>query len=119
MAIRGLKGRAMIRTNMKTTYNNGIWYWTVFLFKSYVGAVPAAVLICQLVGQPVPGGTHDTYFRYLVYGYVICIAVISLDAIIAKSNKNKAAFRSAVLFLVMAVFLTTFFYLGTLVTPRK
>lgn len=104
----------MTHLNIKATKEN-FWRWIVFSFKAYIIAVPAALLICDIAGRPVPANTPDTYYRFLEDGYGACLAVLALETACAKDKKR---IRIALIFMVLTVISMIVFYPDTLVVPR-
>jgi hypothetical protein len=139
MVIRGLSELVMSYIK-KNKIKLVMRHWVLFVCKSYLVAVPTALMVAGKIANYLdaksPSLHPATYeennlaariiatelakkFSLIEYGFLICLVVFSLEAINAKSNKDKASFQSAILFLVVAIFLTAFFYLGTLVAHTK
>lgn len=108
----------MTRLNMKLTKEN-CRHWIVFPFKAYIIAVPAALLICEIAGRPVPASTPGTYYRFLEDGYVACLAVLLLDAMFSAFVQNKKEFRSAIIFVVLTLISMVAFYMDSLVATTR
>jgi hypothetical protein len=87
---------------MRVFIKENCWHWVVFPFKAYIIAVPAAVLICQFAGRPVPMYKPDTYYIYLEGGYLVCLAVLIANAILA-FLRNKKNFPYALMFIALTV----------------
>jgi hypothetical protein len=112
--------------------------WLVFLAKTYILAVPIAVLISRQVDSVIRQHRPDVLltsywdarlqssiiasetvekFRHVETGYIVCLIVLLVNAYLVKSKKNDAECRSSLLFAAMAIVLMLFFYLGTVGAP--
>ena len=115
------------------------WHWIAFLSKAYIIAVPAALLICQFIGNDVQANKpykqnnsqwdarlqarvieeeNAKIFRLIETVYVMCLVVLVRTAIFAVSKRDKNEFRITLIFMVLTVISMIVFYLNTLIVPR-
>ena len=113
------------------------WRWFAFVFKAYIIAVPVVVLICQsFVVEILPfhvsnlqTGSHlqpriieiesMKFFRTIELGYIVSLAILLADAVIAAKTQNKREFRSALIFASLNIISMFLFFPFSLAIPTR
>lgn len=121
---------------MKNSVNQS-WHWFIFLFKAYIIAMPVVVLICQLFFVEIlpfhvsnlQNGSHlqsqvieresVKFFRTIELGYIVSLAVLLVDAVIATKTQNKREFRNALIFASLNIISILFFFPFSLAVPTR
>jgi len=111
--------------------------WFIFLFKAYIIAVPTVVLICQLFFVEIlpfhvsnlQTGSHlqshiiemesAKCFRAIELCYIVSLAFLLADAVIATKTQNKREFRSALIFASLNIISMFLFFPFSLAVPTR
>jgi len=107
---------------MKNSSNQS-WRWFIFLFKAYIVEILPFHISNLQTGSHLQSQIIEResvkFFRTIELGYIVSLAILLADAVIAAKTQNKREFRSALIFASLNIISMFLFFPFSLTVPTR